>query len=74
MTFDGEQAGFSETISGDASSAVVEAESLEVNVEAASVIVDSSTAIVNGEVFRISEERATVIMYGGYVKKLNQLR
>ena len=73
VTFDGEQVGFSETISGDAEYAVLEAESFEVNEEAASVIFDASTAIVNGEVFRILEERATVLIYGEYVKKLNQL-
>ena len=47
----GEQVGVSESTSGDAACAVLEAKSVEVIGEAVAVIFDDSTAIMNGEVF-----------------------
>merc|ERR1712087_643257 len=54
----------SETVAGEAASAVVEGESVEVNGEAISVIFDGTNAIVNGEVVPASEEGATVVIDG----------
>merc|ERR1712019_105663 len=69
VTFDGtnvivngEEVGVSETVAGEAASAVVEGESVEVNGEAVSVIFDGTNAIVNGEVVPASEEGATIVI------------
>merc|ERR1712085_205144 len=60
----GESVSVSETVGGGAASAVVEAESVDVNGESVSVIFDGTTAIVNGEVVTASEEGSIVTIDG----------